>query len=111
MRRRSRKSESGLRRYSAREDLVVRQSLSASDPIRLRYHRQIHDVVGRLVRELNTNALATIQEEAAGLPEPHRATFMENVTDDLKRLHEGVLARYGLHPAEFEIWRSRQNRR
>ena len=36
----------------------------------------------------------------------HRATFIENVTDDLKRLHEGVLARYGLRPSEFKAWRS-----
>jgi hypothetical protein len=95
---------------SAREYLAVRQSLSASDPIRLRYQRQIHDLVGRLVRELNADLLAVIQEEAAKLPEPHQAAFIENVTDDLKRLHEGVLARYGLRPSEFEIWRSRQNR-
>ena len=93
---------------SAREYLAVRQSLSASDPIRLRYHRQIHDLVGRLVRELNADPLAAIQAEAAQLPDPHRADFIENVTDDLKRLHEGVLARYGLRPAEFEIWRNRQ---
>jgi len=90
---------------STREYLAVRQSLTDPDPVRLRYHRQIHDLVGRLVRELNDDPLAVIQEEAAKLPEAHRAAFIENVTDDLKRLHEGVLARYGLRPSEFEIWR------
>jgi len=96
---------------SAREYLAVRQSLSEPDPIRLRYHRQIHDLVSRLVRELSADPLAVIQEEAARLiPEPHRTAFIENVMDDLKRLHEGVLARYGLRPSEFEIWRSHQNR-
>jgi hypothetical protein len=95
---------------SAREYLAVRQSLSDPDPTRLRYHRQIHDLVGRLIRELNVDPLAVIQEEAAQLPESHRAAFIENVTDDLKRLHEGVLARYGLRLSEFEIWQSHQNR-
>ena len=95
---------------STREYLAVRQSLSDPDPVRLRYHRQIHDLVGRIVRELNADPLAVIQEEAAKLPEPHRAAFIENVTDDTKRLHEGVLARYGLRPSEFEIWRSHYNR-
>jgi len=96
---------------SAREYLAVRQSLSEPDPIRLRYHRQIHDLVSRLVRELSADPLAVIQEEAARLiPESHRTAFIENVMDDLKRLHEGVLARYGLRPSEFEIWRSHQNR-
>jgi hypothetical protein len=95
---------------STREYLAVRQSISDPDPVRLRYHRQIHDLVGRLVRELNADPLAVIQEEAAKLPDSHRATFTENVTDDLKRLHEGVLARYGLRTSEFEIWRNHQNR-
>jgi hypothetical protein len=95
---------------STREYLAVRQSLSDPDPVRLRYHRQIHDLVGRLVRELNADPLAVIQEEAAKLAESHRTSFTENVTDDLKRLHEGVLARYGLRPSEFEVWRSHQNR-
>lgn len=62
--------------------------VSASDPIRLRYQREIHNLVGRLVRELNADPLAVIQEEASQLPGPHRAAFIENVTDDLKRLHE-----------------------
>jgi Fic/DOC family len=95
---------------STREYLAVRQSLSDPDPVRLRYHRQIHDLVGRLVRELNADPLPVIQAEASKLPQPHQAAFSENVTDDLKRLHEGVLARYGLLPSEFEIWKSHQNR-
>jgi len=91
---------------STREYLAVRQSLVDPDPVRLRYHREIHDLVGRLVRELSADPLAVIQEEAAKLPETHRSAFTENVADDLKHLHEGVLARYGLRPSEFEAWRS-----
>ncbi|WP_369573452.1 hypothetical protein [Acidithiobacillus sp. IBUN Pt1247-S3] len=30
------------------------------------------------------------------------------VMEELRRLHEGVLARYGLRPSEFAEWRSRQ---
>ena len=26
------------------------------------------------------------------------------VVEELRRLHEGVLARYGLRPSEFEAW-------
>ena len=83
--------------------------LSDPDPIRLRYHRQIHNLVERLVRELITNPSAVMQEEATRLiAEPHRTAFIENVTDDLKRLHEGVLARHGFRPSEVEAWRSHQ---
>jgi hypothetical protein len=88
----------------------VRQSLSDPDPVRLRYHREIHDLVGRLVREISAKPMAAIQSEADKLPEAHRAAFIENVTDDLKRLHEGVLARYGLHPSEFAIWKREQSK-
>jgi hypothetical protein len=95
---------------STREYIAVRQSLSDPDPVRLRYHREIHDLVGRLVREISAKPMAVIQNEANKLPEAHRAAFMENVTDDLKRLHEGVLARYGLHPSEFEIWKREQSK-
>jgi len=94
---------------SAREYLAVRQSLSAADPLRLRYQQQIHDLVGRLVREAPADPLAALHEEATRLiAAPDRAAFMEHVTDDLKRLHEGVLARYSVRPSEFEAWRKQQ---
>jgi hypothetical protein len=31
---------------------------------------------------------------------------MEIVTDDLQRLHEGVIARYRIRPAEFAAWKN-----
>lgn len=96
--------------HSTREYLAVRQSLSDPDPVRLRYYRQIHDLVGRLVRERSADPLTVIEAEAARLvPDVHRTAFIENVSDDLKRLHEGVLARYGLRPSEFEAWKSHRN--
>jgi hypothetical protein len=96
---------------SAREYLAVHQSLSEPDPVRFRYTRQIHNLVGLLVRDLIPDPLAVIQDEASRLvPENDRKAFVENVTEDLRRLHEGVLARYGLRPSEFENWRSHQKR-
>lgn len=30
------------------------------------------------------------------------------IIEELRRLHDGVLARYGLRPSEFVAWQSRQ---
>lgn len=91
---------------SAREYLAVRESFSEPDPVRLRYAKQIHDVVARPVRSRTVDALPVVESVAEQqIPEQHRASFTQNVMDYLRRLHEGVLARYGLRPAEFDAWR------
>jgi hypothetical protein len=30
------------------------------------------------------------------------------IVDELRRLHEGVLARYGLRPSQFTAWKARR---
>jgi Fic family protein len=91
---------------SAREYLAVRESFSDPDPVRLRYAKQIHNLVGGIVRTRNANALSVVDSIAEQqIPEQHRTSFTQIVMDDLRRLHEGVLARYGLRPAEFDDWR------
>ena len=35
-----------------------------------------------------------------------RADVHSLIADELRRLHEGVLARYGLQPSEFAAWRA-----
>src|SRR5260221_1908986 len=47
---------------STREYLAVRQSLSDPDPVRLRYHRQIHGLLGRIVRDLSADPFGMIYE-------------------------------------------------
>lgn len=42
----------------------------------------------------------------ARVPEPDRAAVLAITVDELRRLHEGVLARYGLRPSEFAAWRA-----
>jgi hypothetical protein len=91
---------------SAREYLAVRESFSEPDPLRLRYAKQIHNLVGAIVRTKRANALQFVEHFAEDqIPDDHRSRFTQTVMDDLRRLHEGVLARYGLRPAEFDAWR------
>jgi len=37
--------------------------------------------------------------------EEERKEVADRIIEELRRLHEGVLARYGLRPAEFQRWR------
>ena len=41
------------------------------------------------------------------VPEPDRAAVQSLTVDELRRLHEGVLARYELRPSEFAAWKAR----
>ncbi len=36
-----------------------------------------------------------------------RDTLKALVIEELRRLHEGVLARYGLRPSQFEEWKGK----
>jgi hypothetical protein len=39
------------------------------------------------------------------VPESEREQVQALVVEELRRLHEGVLARYGLRPSELELWK------
>jgi hypothetical protein len=49
---------------------------------------------------------STIEQAVnASVPSPERATVQALIEEELHRLHEGVLARYGLRPSEWVAWR------
>jgi hypothetical protein len=55
--------------------------------------------------------LAVIHGQVAGLAgEADRENVQAMIIDELRRLHEGALARYGLRTSEFLRWRERQER-
>jgi hypothetical protein len=43
---------------------------------------------------------------ARHVPEHERPSVPALIIEELKRLHEGVLARYGLRPSEFAAWKA-----
>jgi hypothetical protein len=90
---------------SAREYVLVRKSLAEPDPLRLRYRLQLHEVVADIVRNRRLDILQTIEQFAEKrIDEQNRASFVEIVQDEIKRLHPGIIARYRLRPAEFAAW-------
>lgn len=42
------------------------------------------------------------------LPELERQALRALILDELRRLHEGVLARYGLRPSQLKAWKDAQ---
>ncbi|MBI4356338.1 MAG: Fic family protein [Gammaproteobacteria bacterium] len=92
---------------STREYLAVQKSLVEPDPLRLHYREHIHELVRRIVQNCKIESMEDIQEYAkAHLPAQDQERFIEVVLDDLKRLHEGVLARYKIKPIEWLRWQN-----
>jgi Fic family protein len=97
---------------STQEYLAIKQHLAEPDPIRLAYRDVIKRVVGEVVRSAEADPLGVIHSKVAELAaEADRENVQAMIIDELRRLHEGALARYGLRPSEFLRWRERQHRR
>ncbi|MFL6713639.1 MAG: Fic family protein, partial [Sulfurifustis sp.] len=50
------------------------------------------------------------QAVAARVKETDRNNVQALIIDELRRLHDGVLARYGLRPSDFTAWKARQTK-
>ena len=94
---------------STHEYLAVRRDLAAPDPMRLAYRQEIRKMVYEVVTRADEDSLAVIDSRVAVLRNGvDRQNLRAMVIDELRRLHEGTLARYGLRPSEFQRWRERQ---
>ncbi len=93
---------------SAQEYLATKQNLGDPDPTRLAYREFIKNAVHGVVTTLPPDTLAWINARLDPVRAEHRALVRTHVIDDLRRLHEGVLARYGLRLPDYERWRERR---
>ncbi|CAN7618300.1 Fic family protein [Acidovorax sp. LjRoot129] len=92
---------------STQEYLAIKQDLAEPDPIRLAYRDVIKQTVHAVVMRPGEDAMPLVtQAVAVRVPEPDRAAVLSITVDELRRLHEGVLARYGLRPSESAAWRA-----
>ena len=96
---------------STQEYVAIRQDLAEPDPLRLAWRELIRQAIREVVLHPEREALAVIREVvSAGAPEAEHPGVQALVVEELRRLHEGVLARYGLRPSEFFGWRESQGR-
>ena len=94
---------------SAHEYLAVRRDLASPDPIRLAYREEIRKVVPEVVTRADEDPITVIDHRVAALvTDADRTNVRAMIIEELRRLHEGTLARYGLRASEFQRWRERR---
>jgi hypothetical protein len=96
---------------STQEYLAIRQELSEPDPLRLAWRDLIKTTVREVVQHPELDPRTTLAQAVTSVPEPERASVQSLLEDELQRLHEGVLARYGLRPSQWAAWRDVQRKK
>ncbi|MDD2223681.1 MAG: hypothetical protein PHF42_09605 [Pseudomonas sp.] len=66
-------------------------------------------ILGRLLIDLSW--ASSHQAVMVHVPEQMQASIQALIIEELRRLHEGVLARYGLRPSEYAKWKGAPNSR
>lgn len=96
---------------STQEYLAIRQQLAEPDPLRLRWRDLIKSAVREVVTSPQADAMELIEQATAqaSVPDAELGDLRALIVDELRRLHEGVLARYGLRPSQFEAWKARRH--
>ena len=93
--------ERSCQRYAA-----ISQSLGQPDKFRLRFRKELIDVVRGIVSrsvppEVNHVAAAAVDI----VPVQHLDDFVRMALRELENLHEGNYARFRLRPSEYQAWR------
>ncbi len=90
---------------STQEYLAIKQDLAEPDPLRLAWRDFIKQTLQKVVTQPQLDPLSSIERcVTEHVPEEERADVQALVIAELKRLHEGVLGRYGLRPSEYAAW-------
>ena len=93
---------------STQEYLAIKQDLAEPDPdpTRLAYRELIKQTIREVVQQPHADTLGAIAQVMGQVPQADRDDVQALVVQELRRLHEGVLARYGLRPSELMAWRA-----
>jgi hypothetical protein len=88
---------------------VVRDSLGAPDPLRLRYRSELAQVVAETVRAGAAPRIEILRDwgSAHAIPASDAGAFAERALALLVTLSEGSAGRYGLRLAEFHRWKEK----
>jgi Fic family protein len=93
---------------SAQEYLAIKKDLAEPDPLRLSYRGLIKKAIFDILTQPDTEPMTLVHQYGTGLSVSDRQNVEALIIDELRRLHDGVLARYGLRPAQLAIWRARR---
>jgi len=93
---------------STQEYQAIQQDLAEPDPLRLAYRDLIKLTVREVVQQPQADPLRVIEHALESVPQVERTDVQALLVQALQRLHEGVLARYGLRPSELVAWKDAQ---
>lgn len=97
---------------STQEYLAIKQDLAEPDPLRLTWRDFIKQTIHQVVISPEQDPYVVIQQAVkAQIPTAEQTDLQALVIEELRRLHEGVLARYGLRPSEFSAWKEARGQR
>lgn len=92
---------------STQEYLAIKQDLAEPDPLRLAWRDLIKQTIREVVTHQEREPLSCIEQAVAEhVPAGEQASVQALIVEELRRLHEGVLARYGLRPSEYMAWKA-----
>ena len=96
---------------STQEYLAIRQELAQPDPLRLAWRDLIKQTLRDVVLHPRRDPLQAIRKAVeSSVPVREQSGVQALLVEELRRLHEGVLARYGLRPSEYAAWQRRHER-
>lgn len=91
---------------STQEYLAIKQDLAEPDPLRLLWRDLIKQTIHEVITHPAADPLGCIQRiTEERVPEQQQPDVQALIVEELRRLHEGVLARYGLRPSEYLAWK------
>ena len=74
---------------------------------RLAWRDFIKQTVRTVVTQPELEPFTCIQQAVTvSVPEKEQAAVQALLVEEVRRLHEGVLARYGVRPSEFGVWKA-----
>lgn len=92
---------------STQEYLAIKQDLAEPDPLRLAWRDLIKLTIRDVVSAPERDPLSSIHQAVVEQVPPQLQTDVQAlIVEELRRLHEGVLARYGLRPSEYAAWKA-----
>lgn len=90
---------------STKEYLAVKQELVKPDQQRLQYRAKIKEIVKQVILTPSSQPIDIIESYMSNEQETDQQNIIALALEELRRIHEGVLARYGLRPSQLEKWR------
>lgn len=92
---------------STHEYLAIKQDLMEPDPLRLAWRDFIKHTIRGVIAQPQQDPLLCIEQAVAQrVPQGEQTAVRALIVEELRRLHEGVLARYGVRPSGYAAWKA-----